>query len=282
MGYIKGGIVADKVSLYPGSADASLQFILVDHAKDLSQLYSDGLIGLGPATAGRVEWNFMHQLQKQGVIDTAILALDIRDESETSSAQFGAFDQSYIDAAQTQSTYQTKYQSTDGIFWMPNHSAIHWEVTLYSLWVQSPGGPLKQLSFAVDDVLLDSGSSLVYIPKTAYGQVMAEITAGRSCSNLEGSDQKKCDCPGGASSFPTLKMELGGEAARHIFELRPETYVWYDWTEESCWLMIMPELASIQTWILGDPFLLGYYSIYDYDANRVGLVGPAETTFSSW
>ena len=165
---------------------------------------------------------------------------------------------------------------------MPNQSTIHWEVTMYSLWLQTAAGTLKQLSFAVDDVLLDSGSSLVYIPKTAYAQVMAEITAGRICTNLEGSDQKKCECPGGASSFPTLKMELGGEGARHIFELKPETYVWYDWSEASCWLMIMPELASIQTWILGDPFLLGYYSIYDYDANRVGLVGPAETTFSSW
>ena len=62
MGYIKGGVVKDKISLYAGSADASVKFILVDHAKDLSQLYSDGLVGLGPATAGRTDWNFMHQL----------------------------------------------------------------------------------------------------------------------------------------------------------------------------------------------------------------------------
>jgi len=135
----------------------------------------------------------------------------------------------------------------------------------------------------VDEVLLDSGSSLVYIPKMAYGQIMAEITEGRNCSNFEGSEQKKCDCTrSGPSSFPTLKLELGGDAGRHLFELSPDSYVWYNSFEASCWIMIMPELASIQTWILGDPFLLGYYSIYDYDANRVGLVGPAETTFSSW
>lgn len=62
MGYIRGGIVADKISLKQGSSDASIRFILVDHAKDLSQLFSDGLVGLGPATAANVEWNFMHQL----------------------------------------------------------------------------------------------------------------------------------------------------------------------------------------------------------------------------
>lgn len=225
----------------------------------------------------------MHQLQKQGVIETAILALDIRDESEVSSAQFGAYDQIRIDAAQTQSPFPTKHQSTDGIFWMPNQSSIHWEVTLYSLWLRSETGVLKQLAFMVDKVLLDSGSSLVYVPKMAYSQIMREITDGRNCSAFEGSDQRKCDCKSSSpSSFPTIRLELGGDAVRHVFELRPETYIWYNWQETSCWIMIMPELASIQTWILGDPFLLGYYSIYDYDANRVGLVGPAETTFSSW
>jgi len=168
---------------------------------------------------------------------------------------------------------------------MPNSSSNHWQVTLYSLWIQSAGkdGVLKHLSFWVEDIILDSGSSLVYIPKTAYGEIMPEITAGRNCTNFEGSDQKKCDCTKDSpSTFPTIKMELGGESSKHIFELSPETYIWYNWSEDSCWIMIMPELDSFQTWILGDPFLMGYYSIYDYDANRIGLVGPAETTFNSW
>lgn len=30
-------------------------------------------------------------------------------------------------------------------------------------------------------------------------------------------------------------------------------------------------------WLLGDPFLRAYYSIYDMDNNRIGLVGVAET-----
>jgi hypothetical protein len=31
-------------------------------------------------------------------------------------------------------------------------------------------------------------------------------------------------------------------------------------------------------WLLGDPFLRAYYSIYDLENNKIGLVGVAETT----
>ena len=27
-------------------------------------------------------------------------------------------------------------------------------------------------------------------------------------------------------------------------------------------------------WLLGDPFFFSYYSVYDYDTKRIGLVGP--------
>jgi hypothetical protein len=41
----------------------------------------------------------------------------------------------------------------------------------------------------------------------------------------------------------------------------------------------MQELKSTGAmWLLGDPFLRAYYSIYDMDAKRLGLVGVAETT----
>jgi hypothetical protein len=36
-------------------------------------------------------------------------------------------------------------------------------------------------------------------------------------------------------------------------------------------------LKNINMWIMGDPFLRAYYSIYDLEKKRIGLVGVAET-----
>ena len=46
-----------------------------------------------------------------------------------------------------------------------------------------------------------------------------------------------------------------------------------------CSILIKQEMGSIKksTWLLGDPFLRAYYSIYDMQNDRIGLVGVAET-----
>jgi len=56
----------------------------------------------------------------------------------------------------------------------------------------------------------------------------------------------------------------------------------YSGVRRQCALMFKEELASTGSlWIMGDPFLRAYYSIYDMENLKIGLVGIAQTVRNS-
>ena len=82
-----------------------------------------------------------------------------------------------------------------------------------------------------------------------------------------------CSCSGdGDSSFPDLQILIGSYFNKHWFTLKGTDYIYYSEQTDHCWVELMPEQDS-DYWILGDPFLRAYYSVYDLDNRRVGLVG---------
>jgi len=63
--------------------------------------------------------------------------------------------------------------------------------------------------------------------------------------------------------------------------LEPRDYFLYDRYYKKCLLTIQEEPRGSsfeEIWLMGDPFLRKYYSIYDMDAKKIGLVGVAEST----
>jgi len=48
--------------------------------------------------------------------------------------------------------------------------------------------------------------------------------------------------------------------------------------EYKCSILVKEEAGQRRlSWLMGDPFLRAYYSIYDMENDRIGLVGVAET-----
>ena len=74
---------------------------------------------------------------------------------------------------------------------------------------------------------------------------MDEIKLDKNCKWDETDPTHKCDCDQyDHTTFPTIKFELGSTYLKHVFELRPEHYLWYDTGNKHCWITIHEEKDS--------------------------------------
>lgn len=172
IGYIQGMIVNDDISI---SKDAMLaakdvNFLSVYHARDLSGIIADGLLGLSPKVKSwRKDGAEVHllvdQLKADGVISKAMFALYLTEYTSQSRMQFGGYDQTIIEQSLREAGKDSEKISDtpDGIYWMDINSDVHWQVRLSQLKFGN-----DQLAISVYDVILDSGSSLNYLPTREY------------------------------------------------------------------------------------------------------------------
>merc|ERR1712216_415925 len=93
-------------------------------------------------------------------------------------------------------------------------------------------------------------------PSSAAKGLLAQIgTVNPDCSNVK--------------SLPVISFSINGKD----FDLGPDFYVirQTDGGKVQCQVGIEPMDALPGMWILGDPFLRKYYTVWDADQNRVGF-----------
>merc|ERR1712072_485959 len=106
--------------------------------------------------------------------------------------------------------------------------------------------------------VVDTGTSVIAGPPSSVNALIAAVgNVSSDCSNLH--------------TLPTLSFTFEGKD----FDLEPEFYVIraQDDTTKAweCQLGIEGVNAGVPIWILGDPFLRKYYTVWDKDQNRVGF-----------
>lgn len=122
--------------------------------------------------------------------------------------------------------------------------------------MQACGGLLsKSCNFIVD-----SGTSVLTGPSSKINAIASKIgEVKQDCSNLD--------------SLPTISFTLGGAD----FDLEPEFYVLKIGDGNGnfqCQLGMQP-MDQLGLWILGDPFMRKYYTVFDAGNKRVGFATAA-------
>jgi len=108
------------------------------------------------------------------------------------------------------------------------------------------------------EMVVDTGTSLLAGPVSATNALIKKIgNVTEDCSN--------------ADSLPTLTITVGGKD----FDIGPDFYVLRvkddETGKELCELGIQGMDAGAPIWILGDPFLRKYYTVWDAEQTRVGF-----------
>jgi len=107
------------------------------------------------------------------------------------------------------------------------------------------------------DMVVDTGTSLLAGPTNAVNKLISKIgTVSENCSNVD--------------KLPVITFSFSGKN----FDLGPDFYVLRlidDAGQEHCELGIQGMDAGAPIWILGDPFLRKYYTVWDAESNRVGF-----------
>jgi hypothetical protein len=118
-------------------------------------------------------------------------------------------------------------------------------------------------------LIVDTGTSIITVPTASASAVLDKIgNVNADCSNVY--------------QLPILTFSINNIQ----FDLEPEFYVLYQPSSANdgsitCQLGIQAMDVGLGMWILGDPFLRKYYTVFDRDNNQVGFAVAQPPTNST-
>lgn len=123
--------------------------------------------------------HFIKQLYNSGAIKHPVFSIHLNSVDDVRKSNWTEFSELHVGGWKHGIIQDSKWkseQSKDGIFWFNINSKVHWQANLYQVKVDE-----HEIKMRVENLMFDSGSSLVVVPTNDYWQVMAHITKDKNC-----------------------------------------------------------------------------------------------------
>ena len=153
--------------------------------------------------------------------------------------------------------YNNKY-TRNGINWIPLSVVGYWQFNIDSYDFILDNSRRFNLNTNVQSIL-DTGTSLITIPKKSFDNL--KYIFGNNIDSITGLYMVDCN----KNRDVVLSLTINDI----IFTIEYRDLIVNDNIRNVC--MIGIEEYDNSIWILGDVFIRKYYSIFDYDNNRIGL-----------
>lgn len=255
-------------------ADASLPSFKVGLANDVDfdgyqRSYYDGLLGLAwPGLGGRQDVpSLVPSLYQAGQIPANLFTMYLAPDGTSGELSLGEIDTS-------------RYQGN--MTWLPLILEQWWTVGLTGL-KTGEGSQVVSNSYSnAQTTIVDSGTSLIVGPDDQISNLVDSIqsTSGVPVYYDSSSDLYAVYCSD-VESLPTLTFTLmGADKQQYHYTMPGSTYVLASLSNDPrvCALSFQKSGGMSDgsvDWILGDPFLRTFYSVYDYENARVGLAAAS-------
>jgi hypothetical protein len=270
------GILSSDTMSIGGVSATNQTFILVQKDSDFDGMSADGLFGLGFDKLSDNYTTLVRNLKRQGHISSAVFSIYLSDNefgrlsypySPQSSEKPSATDVSgpqmeYLASNIIIGGYDLETYGNNATESQINYLKVYQETGYWAVALDSIDFGDHKLSYGGQIAILDTGTSLILGPSVLVDSLFVFMKSRYSCRKEADSELLTCPCN---QAYPSLSFELEGI----FFEVPPSSYFYP--IAGSCVLLITSFEANV--WILGDVFLRNYYTIYDMDKSRVGLVG---------
>lgn len=288
IGEATGAYAIDTISI-GGASVINQQFGLASNSSSILELntsssdpnHMNGILGLGYSALqssvmqGNGEYvPLISNMYNQGVIDSPIFSVYLNSTSQygwSGEITFGGTDSSKY---QGDINYLPVYRIENGQGIRDGY--YYWMTFGFDFGLTVPSGTFIHAQFISAVYILDTGSTLSYLPDDLVEQIVANVTGTTDLNFDAESGAYIVDCKTNSSSVFFLTFTDSFNAKKSvrlnipISELLIPTGTTQNGTE-LCAFGIAPANTTSDMYVIGDSILRSLYMVFDMKENRIGL-----------